>query len=105
MTTPRSVGLVVQGMLRAAERRFVRPLAQALRGPRSLRARRRAMPREAEELLVAVLRRRLRDGTDGVAAGSAGASADPLVAGLLAARPRGGEAADVGRAGRIRRVA
>ena len=56
---PPLLGPILAG-LRGAEQRLLRPLARRLRGARSARARRRAMEPASEELLVALLRARLR---------------------------------------------
>lgn len=79
--------------LKRAERHALRPLLQALRAPRHRRAARAGASAETEELLVALLRQRLRDrdasGAVPLAATGLPADVDALVAGLLDVPPRG----------------
>lgn len=83
----------VWGFARALERHWLRPLLQRLRTPRFRRLASRRSSAATDELLVALLRSRLRD--DGRAGGMAsdrpadvlpavGAEVDALVHGLLA---------------------
>ena len=94
-------------VLRGAERRWLRPLLRRVRVPRSARSRSRGMPEEAEELLVALLRARRRQGNGGelpAVEGDLGA----LVHGLLAVPPpAAGRAGDtsVPTAGTLERAA
>lgn len=79
--------------LKRVERHSLRPLLQALRLPRHRRAARAGAAAETEELLVALLRERLR-GRDAAGTGVPEAlglpdDADALVAGLLDVPPRG----------------
>ncbi|MFM7077234.1 MAG: hypothetical protein ACKO3G_14410 [Planctomycetaceae bacterium] len=79
--------------LKRMERHSLRPLLQAVRTPRHRRAARARATAESEELLVALLRERLRDrGASGAAPAAAEAlpgPVDALVAGLLDVPPRG----------------
>lgn len=54
------VGFAVVERLQACERRWIRPLCQRLRPTRAVRARRRRPDPAAEELVVALIRARLR---------------------------------------------
>ena len=62
MGATRHIGVRVIAGLRELERRWIRPLGQRLRPPRARRQKARGGSPEAEELLVALLRARLRDG-------------------------------------------
>jgi len=62
MVATRDIGARVLEGLRELERRWIRPLGQRLRPPRERRQKARGGSPEAEELLVALLRARLRDG-------------------------------------------
>ncbi len=62
MAATRDIGARVLEGLRELERRWIRPLGQRLRPPRARRQKARGGSPEAEELLVALLRARLRDG-------------------------------------------
>ena len=62
MGATRDIGSRMLGGLRELERRWIRPLGQRLRPPRARRQKTRGGSPEAEELLVALLRARLRDG-------------------------------------------
>jgi hypothetical protein len=62
MATTRDISARVLEGLRELERRWIRPLGQRLRPPRERRQKARGSSPEAEELLVALLRARLRDG-------------------------------------------
>lgn len=88
MATLSGIPTRVWGLARAAERHWLRPLLQRLRVPRHRRHQARSPSAATEELLVALLRSRLR--ADGPAVGAAGelpgagADVDALVHGLLA---------------------
>ena len=79
--------------LKRVERHSLRPLLQALRLPRHRRAARAGAAAETEELLVALLRERLRDRDTAGAVPAAPqhltGPVDALVAGLLDVPPRG----------------
>jgi len=62
MVATRDIGARVLEGLRELERRWIRPLGQRLRPPRARRQKARGGSPEAEELLDALLRARLRDG-------------------------------------------
>jgi hypothetical protein len=79
--------------LKRVERHSLRPLLQAVRAPRHRRAARAGASAETDELLVALLRERLRDrdasgALPGAPLGLPG-RVDALVAGLLDVPPRG----------------
>ena len=100
----------VWALVRGAERHWLRPLLQGLRIPRFRRAQSRRPSAATEELLVALLRSRLREGADASGVGdpsaalpAAGAEADALVHGLLAAvvGPNDAPVADPGSTGAV----
>lgn len=93
MATLSGIPSRVWGLARAAERQWLRPLLQRLRVPRHRRHQALRPSAATEELLVALLRSRLR--AEGPAVGTtgalpaAGADVDALVHGLLATVPDG----------------
>lgn len=67
MGATRDIGARLLGGLRELERQWIRPLGQRLRPPRARRQKARGSDPEAEELIVALLRGRLRGGDPGAA--------------------------------------
>ena len=93
------IGVRVLEGLREVERRLIRPLGQRLRPPRATRQKAPASAREAEELIVALLRSRLRGGDDGgvplpdrLSKASSSSELDALVRALVDVPPRRGVA-------------
>lgn len=88
MATISGIPTRMWGLARGAERHWLRPLLQRMRVPRFRRRRSRRPSEATEELLVALLRSRLR--AEGPAPGAigelpaAGPDVDALVHGLLA---------------------
>lgn len=65
MGATRVIGARLLESLRELERHWIRPLGQRLRPPRARRQKARGSDPEAEELIVALLRTRLRGGGAG----------------------------------------
>jgi hypothetical protein len=99
MGTVLGIGVRVLEGLREVERRLIRPLGQRLRPPRARRQKAPGGSSEAEELIVALLRTRLRDGDGGgvpladhIPAASSSSELGALVRALVDVPPRRGVA-------------
>jgi hypothetical protein len=99
MGTVLGIGVRVLEGLREVERRLIRPLGQRLRPPRARRQKAPGGSSEAEELIVALLRARLRHGDAGgaskaelLAAVSPSSDLGALVRALVDVPPRRGVA-------------
>ena len=104
MPSAQRVGGMLRDTLRELERRWIRPLGRRLRPTRAQAAQKRRATPEAEELIVALIRDRLRQGDGcrtaeplaGMRAG--GSDLNALVHTLLATPPRPGLAGERGEA-------
>lgn len=99
MGATRDIGARILEGLRELERQWIRPLGQRLRPPRARRRKARGGDPEAEELIVALLRARLRSGDAGsastaelLAAVSPASDLGALVRALVDVSPRRGMA-------------
>lgn len=92
MGATRAIAVRLLEGLREVERRLIRPLGQRLRPPRARRQRAGGPAPEMEELLVALLRTRLRDGRSDsgpdLPALPSSSDLDPLVRALVEVPPR-----------------